>query len=83
MNFQPLSEQTGRQLLRELKILNQRRPATAKWVKVGVLKERTGWDGNRLKKAKRNGEVEFRSKSGACEYNLQSIDPVHLKTQVS
>lgn len=49
------------------------------WVKYSTIKQVTVWEtSNDLRKARRNGLVEFRRLNG-IDYKLDSINPIFLK----
>jgi hypothetical protein len=82
---EPLTEQTGRELLRELKRYNNLHgnPKNKCWVKVSVIRDLTGWDRERMRRARNNGEVEFKKDGNKFLYNPDSIHPVHKKLKVA
>lgn len=51
------------------------------WVKVGTISELTGWNYHRLARARANGEVEFKKEDGKFFYDLNSVNPVFIRTR--
>lgn len=49
------------------------------WVKVGIIKELTGWNNRSMDKARKNNLVELRNINGKIEYLLESIHPMFIK----
>jgi hypothetical protein len=80
-----LTEQTARQLIRELRINNNllRNSQTANWVKVSVIKQATGWDNERLRRARLNKEVVTKKDNNGIWYDLSSINPIHFINKVA
>ena len=53
-----------------------------RWVKARVITTMTGWDSQKMARARKSGEVEWKRDNGIW-YNPESINPVHLKITVS
>lgn len=49
------------------------------WVSVYEIKRLTGWDKERMRRARANGEIEVKKKKGQIRYNLSSIHPLLIK----
>jgi hypothetical protein len=49
------------------------------WVKVGWVKTVTGWDKEKLRKAREQGIVKFRKSKNGIEYLLESIPAIFIK----
>lgn len=54
----------------------------AQWVKASTVISLTGWDRNRMERARKNGDIEFKKQNGIW-YNVKSIPPVYLKKQTA
>jgi hypothetical protein len=50
-----------------------------KLVKATVITELTGWDANRMRKARRNNDLHWEKKDGSIVYDLNSLDKKFLK----
>jgi hypothetical protein len=77
-------EEIGTRLLRaekEIERLKRTASKPSKWVKVGAIQEVTGWNKERLRRARVNGEVEMRRRDGEIWYNISSIHPVMIKAK--
>lgn len=48
------------------------------WIKVSDVVRLTGWDKERLRRARLNGEIKFKDDNGRF-YLLESISTIHLK----
>lgn len=48
------------------------------WIKVSDVVRLTGWNKDRLRRARVNGEIKFKDDNGRC-YLYESISPIHLK----
>ncbi len=48
------------------------------WVKVSVVRDCTGWTENQLRRMRENGGVQVKRENGIW-YDLNSINPIHLK----
>lgn len=48
------------------------------WVKASTIISLTGWDRNRMERARKNGDIEFKKQNGIW-YNAKSIPQVFLK----
>lgn len=81
---QPLTENTGRELMREIKRLNNLlgNPAKKKWVKVTTIREMTGWDHERMRRARNNGDVVFKKDKTGFWYDPTSLNPVFIKNNL-
>jgi hypothetical protein len=62
-------------------LLNREQGKTKTWVKVSIVQELTGWDNERLKKARANGLINFRKDKAKriFEYDINSIHPLFIK----
>lgn len=61
-------------------LINQQNKKT--WVKVSIITEVTGWNGDFLRKARENGLVKYRDNNG-YEYLLESINPLFIKPKIA
>lgn len=48
------------------------------WVKVSVVRDLTGWDKEQMRRMRESGGIEVKKENGIW-YNLNSINPIHLK----
>ena len=72
-------EQRVQKLEREFAEM-KRRP---KWTKVGTIQELTGWNRERLRRARVNGEIIMKKKNGKIFYDLNSLNPLLVKKQLT
>lgn len=52
-----------------------------KWTKVTEIARLTGWDRERMRRARQNGEVNFKKKGSSFFYDLDSIHPLLIKNK--
>lgn len=65
---------------RSVAYLKQRdRKQKAQYVKVGFITDLTGWNPERLRKARRDGLVKFKKEGTQFWYDPNSIDPIFHK----
>lgn len=50
------------------------------WVKASTVISLTGWDRNRMERARKNGDIEFKKQNGIW-YNLKTLPTIFLKTE--
>lgn len=49
----------------------------AVWVKVGFVREKTGWRNEKMRQARQQGLIEWKvCDDGGFLYNIKSVDPV-------
>jgi hypothetical protein len=78
-----ITENTGRLLLVELRKLNaSRKEAKKSWVKVSVIRQMTGWTTERLRRARENGEIQYKKDNTGFWYNIDTLNPVHIKSSI-
>lgn len=53
------------------------------WVKSTVITEMTGWDNERMRRARNRGEVVWKKDDKGFWYSPESINPIHLKKQTA
>jgi hypothetical protein len=47
------------------------------WVKVGFVREKTGWRNEKMRQARQQGLIEYiRTNDGGFMYNIKSLDPI-------
>jgi hypothetical protein len=46
------------------------------WVKAGFISEKTGWDHEKLRQARKQGIVVFEVRDGGFWYDIKSINPI-------
>lgn len=74
-----LSEETARELIRALnKVANLLLPKTEHWVKVTTIRRLTGWDRQKLRRARMNGEIKFKKDKTGIWYNQASLSDKFL-----
>lgn len=79
----PLTEETARLLLAELRKYNSGKKESGQWVKASAVMEVTGWDRFQLRDARRSGLIKHRIKSADGRkqiwHDLGSLPEVYKK----
>lgn len=63
---------------RKLSMLMQEKKKET-WVKAPVITGMTGWDGNKMRRARENGYIKFKKDNGCFFYDVESLHSVHIK----
>lgn len=49
------------------------------WVKASLIIQLTGWDRNRMERARKNGDIEYKRQNKSIWYNLNSLPKIFYK----
>lgn len=56
-----------------LEALNKPKPT---WTKVSAVRHLTGWDANKIRRAREVGLIEWKRENGGFFYNINSLNPL-------
>lgn len=76
-----ITEKTARELIRELSILKtllRKENYNEQWVKASQIIRLTGWNKDRMRRARIRGEIKYKKVGNSFWYDYNSLLPVHI-----